>query len=205
MGSCSLAPFPTAPGEQPPRQRAEEVGPSSGLECGCLPWWPLHRVGTAGSPYVCCLLVVRGGRGLLEWASAPFLLRLQLLTHSSAEEQGWHHPCAVHHHLCMPPWWRQWSSWLGFELAFHGSPCFSVSGPAAGTTISSETLAALCLQPHSSASLHFCGPGVWRKWKQGKFLAAPDSINAQTAQECDLTDTGTAALQTLSLHWVWIC
>lgn len=50
------------------------------------------------------------------------------------------------------------------------------------------------------------GLGVWRKWKQGKFLAALDrALMAQTAQECDLTDTGTAALQTLSLRWVWIC
>lgn len=116
----------------------EQEGFSSSLECGCLPWWPLHRVGTAESPCVCCLLVVRDGRELLEWASAPFLLCLQLLAPSSAEEQGWHHPCAAHHHLCMPPWWRQCSSWLDLKLAFHGSPCFSISGPAAGTAISSE-------------------------------------------------------------------
>lgn len=113
------------------------AGPSSGLECGCLPWWPLHSVGTAESPYVSCLLVVRGGRGFLEWASAPSLLCLQLLTHSSAEEQGRHHPCAATTTSALH-WWTRWSSWLGLELVCHGSTCFSMSGRAAGTAISSE-------------------------------------------------------------------
>lgn len=45
-----------------------------------------------------------------------------------------------------------------------------------------------------------------RKWKQAKFLAVLDrALMAQTAQEFDLTDTGTAAPQTLLLLWVWVC
>lgn len=60
----------------------------------------------------------------------------------------------------------------------------------------------LCQQPHSSASLHSLGALrlSLRKWKQAKFLAVLDrALMAQTAQEFDLTDTGTAAPQTLLL------
>lgn len=69
---------------------------------------------------------------------------------------------------------------------------------------------ALCLQPHSSASLHFCVLGAWRLLiEEMEIRQVPGFVRralmAQTTQEFDLTDTGTAAPQTLSLHWVWVC